>query len=69
MKLKYFPDTDTLYLILTNNKVFETRDLNENVLIDLDKSGKVVSMTIEHARQKNSTLDVEYQAIMPPLSS
>ena len=63
MQLKYFPDTDTLHVILTDNTVTETRDLNENILIDLDKEGKVVSMTIEHARQQNSSLDVSYQTI------
>lgn len=63
MKLKYFPDTDTLHVILSHVEVVETKDLNENVLIDLDKDGKVVSMTIEHARQENDTLDVSYQTV------
>lgn len=63
MKLKYFPDTDTLHVILTDGAVAETRDLNEDVLLDLDKDGKVVSMTIEHARQQNASLDVSYQTV------
>ena len=63
MKLKYFQDTDTLHVILTDNMVSETKDLNENILVDLDKDGKVVSMTIEHARQQDDTLDVSYQSI------
>ena len=63
MKLKYFPVTDTLHVILTNNTVVETRDLNENILIDLDHEGKVVSMTIEHAQQQNDSLDVSYQTV------
>jgi len=63
MKLNYFPDTDTLHVILTDNEVVETRDLNENVLLDLDKEGKVVSMTIEHAKQKNASLDLSYQTV------
>jgi uncharacterized protein DUF2283 len=34
----------------------ETRDVTENILIELDKDGDLVSMTIEHAKQhwKNS---------------
>ena len=63
MKLKYFPDTDTLHITLSDGKVIETKDLNENILIDLDKDGKVISMTIEHARQKDKSLDVSYQTI------
>ncbi len=61
MKLQYFPDTDTLHMILAEGTVVETKDINENILLDLDKDGKVVSMTIEHARQQNASLDVSYQ--------
>lgn len=65
MQLKYFQDTDTLHLILADKEVTESKDLNENIIVDLDKDGKVVSITIEHARQQNSTLDVSYQTISP----
>lgn len=30
----------------------ETRDLNENVPVELDTDGNIVNMTIEHARQQ-----------------
>ena len=66
MKLKYFPETDTLHVILTEEETVETRDLNDNILLDLDKEGRVVSMTIEHARQQNSSLDVSYQTVTIP---
>lgn len=65
MKLNYFPDTDTLHVVLTDHEIVETRDLNENVLLDLDKEGQVVSMTIEHAKQKNASLDLSYQTVLP----
>jgi len=69
MRLKYFADTDTLHMILTDDAVAETRNLNENILIDLDKDGKVVSMTIEHARQQSESLDVSYQTVSASSSS
>jgi uncharacterized protein YuzE len=40
--------------------VVETRDLNENVLVDLDANGRVVSMTIEHARQQTDVGEFTY---------
>ena len=52
MKVKYFPDTDTLLVHFSDRKIAETRDLNENVLVELDQEGRVVSMTIEHAKQQ-----------------
>jgi uncharacterized protein YuzE len=52
MKITYFKDTDTLLVNFNNNEITETRDLNENVLVEFDNKGNIVSMTIEHARQQ-----------------
>lgn len=49
MNVKYFKDTDTALLEFSNAAVDETREISENVYIDLDKDGNLVSMTIEHA--------------------
>ena len=49
MDIKYFEDTDTLLFIFSDGEIVETRDVNENFLIELDADGKVVSVTIEHA--------------------
>ena len=61
MKVKYFPDTDTLLVDFSDRPVVETRDLNENVLIELDAEGRVVSMTIEHAKQQTDVGEFSYQ--------
>ncbi len=52
MKIEYFSDTDTLLLEFSENMVEETRDLNENTLVEFDSGGKLVSMTIEHAKEQ-----------------
>ena len=36
MTIKYFEDTDTLYILLKNSDVAETRDLGQNTLIEFD---------------------------------
>jgi len=36
MKIKYFQDTDTLYIEFRAVEVAETRDLDENTLLDLN---------------------------------
>ena len=61
MKVKYFPDTDTLLIDFSSKPVIETRDVNENVLLELDEDGRVVSMTIEHARQQTDVGEFSYQ--------
>ena len=49
MRIKYFSDTDTAHVEFTDNEVVETKGINENFYIDLDKNGNLVNMTIEHA--------------------
>ncbi len=50
MKIKYFQETDTLYIEFRHVEVAETRDLDENTLLDLDGDGNICAITIEHAR-------------------
>ncbi len=52
MKIKYFQDMDTLYIELRAAEVAETKDLDENTLLDLDSHGNICGITIEHARDR-----------------
>jgi uncharacterized protein YuzE len=61
MKVKYFEDTDTLLLTLSDRPIAETRDLGDDVLIELDEQGHLVSMTIEHAKQQTDLREFSYQ--------
>lgn len=54
MRIKYFADTDTTLLEFSTNPPEETQELNENIYLDLDSQGRVVSMTIEHASQSTN---------------
>lgn len=49
MKIKYFQETDTLYIELRAAEISETRDLDENTIADLDSEGRICALTIEHA--------------------
>ena len=49
MKIQHFKDTDTVYILLTDKPVVETRELNENTFLDLDDAGNLVAVTLEHA--------------------
>ena len=66
MKIKYFNDTDTALFEFTDNQVVETREISENIYIDLDANGNLVSMTIEHAKQTAQLPDIAYQQIDTP---
>lgn len=63
MKIKYFNDTDTALVEFTGNAIKETREISENVYIDIDEKGNLVSMTIEHAKTTANLPDISYQQI------
>jgi len=52
MKIKYFQDTDTLHIEFRSAPVNETRDLDENTLLDVDAQGNICAITIEHAKER-----------------
>ena len=66
MKVTYFPDTDTLLVAFSDRPIVETRDLGENVLVEFDEGGHVVSMTIEHAKQQTDVSEFSYQLAPAP---
>jgi len=63
MKIKYFQDTDTLYIEFRVVEVAETRDLDENTILDLDRSGNICGITIEHASERTDIPTFSYEQI------
>jgi uncharacterized protein YuzE len=63
MKVRYFSDTDTALVEFTDNEVAETKEIGENIYVDLDRQGNLVSMTIEHARTNARLQEFSYQEV------
>ncbi|MCC6356118.1 MAG: DUF2283 domain-containing protein [Verrucomicrobiae bacterium] len=63
MTVKYFRDTDTALLQFSDRHVAETREVSENVLVDLDDDGNLVSMTVEHASERARLPEVAVEEI------
>ena len=63
MKIRYFQDTDTLYIELCAAEVDETRDLDENTLLDMDGEGRLCAITIEHASDRMAIPSFSYEQI------
>ena len=61
MKVKHFPDTDTAHVEFTDNEVHDTKEISENIYVDLDQKGNLVSMTIEHAKANAGIWGFSYQ--------
>jgi len=60
MKIRYFADTDTAHIEFSDEAVAETREISESLYIDLDSLGNLVSVTIEHARDRANISEVSF---------
>jgi uncharacterized protein YuzE len=56
MNIKYFRDTDTLYIELRQGGMAASRDLDEDTLLDVDAEGNICAITIEHASDRADIL-------------
>jgi uncharacterized protein YuzE len=63
MKVRYFTDTDTLFIEFRDAPVTETRDLDDNTLLDVDAHGNICAITIEHASQRADSPAFSYEHV------
>ncbi len=52
MKLNYYPETDSLYIDLSEMPSVESREISEGVILDYDADGKLVGIDIDNASHK-----------------
>jgi uncharacterized protein YuzE len=52
MKLNYYPDTDSLYIDLSEKPSVESREISEGVVLDYDVEGNLVGIDIDNASKK-----------------
>jgi uncharacterized protein YuzE len=63
MRIRYFKDTDTLLIEFKDAPVAETRDLDENTVLDVDAHGNVCAITVEHASQRAGIPAFSYEQV------
>jgi uncharacterized protein YuzE len=52
MKISYYPDTDSLYIDLSEQPSIESREVSEGVVLDYDAQGRLVGIDIDNASTK-----------------
>ena len=52
MRLNYFPETDSLYIDLSEQPSAESREVSEGVVLDYDGRGNLVGIDIDNASRK-----------------
>jgi uncharacterized protein YuzE len=52
MKLNYYPETDSLYIDLSEKTSVESKEISEGVVLDYDTDGNLVGIDIDNASKK-----------------
>jgi uncharacterized protein YuzE len=63
VKIRYFKDTDTLYIEFRDVAVTQSRDLDENTLADVDENGEICAITIEHAARRAGAPKIIFEEV------
>lgn len=68
MKLAYFPETDTLYIDLSEQPSVESEEIVDGIVLDYDGAGNVVGIEIESASRKVQLDRLEVSQVPVPLA-
>jgi uncharacterized protein YuzE len=64
MRIRYFPDVDTLWIELRPSPTVATRDVDEDTLVEVDAAaGSVCAITIEHASQRTDPSSLHFECV------
>jgi len=67
MKFHYYPETDSLYVDLSERASVDSREVAPGVVLDFDAEGRLVGLDIDHASQVVSLARLEAEAL--PITS
>jgi len=59
MKIRYFPDTDTLAIELTRKPIIATEAITDDLILDYDDAGKIVAITLDNCSKNVDAIDLQ----------
>jgi len=63
VKIQYFKNTDTLYIEFRTGTIVESRDLDEDTVVDVDADGQICAITMEHAGDRTGVPHFTFEEI------
>ncbi len=67
MKFHYYPETDSLYIDLSEKASVDSREIAPGIVLDFDAAGHLVGIDIDRASQVVSLSRLEAEAL--PITS
>jgi len=52
MKINYYPETDSLYIDLSEEPGVESREISDDVVLDYNAAGRLVGIDIDEASKR-----------------
>jgi uncharacterized protein YuzE len=49
MRIEYYPETDSLYIELSDRAGADTREIADGIVLDIDEQGRAVGLDIDQA--------------------
>jgi uncharacterized protein YuzE len=63
MKLNYYPETDSLYIDLSEKTSVKSNEISEGVVLDYDADGNLVGIDIDNASTKVQLKELTLQKL------
>lgn len=58
MKIRYDNDTDSIYVILSDEKVIESEEISKDVIVDFNDTNEVVAIEILNVKSNEHSIDI-----------
>lgn len=60
MKIQYDSQTDTIYVILSNDKIVESEEKSKDVIVDYNEKDEVVAVEVLNVRENEHEIDLPF---------
>ena len=65
MNFHYDKESDSLYIELSSNPSFDSEEVAQGVVVDYDKSGRIVGLDIEYASKHINMNNIHVEGFNP----
>jgi uncharacterized protein YuzE len=69
VKLSYYPETDSLYIDLSEKSSVESKEISEGVVLDYDAQGNLVGIDIDNASTKVQLKELSLRKLPADISA
>ena len=58
MRIRYDNDTDSIYVILSDEKIIESEEISKDVIVDFNDTNEVVAIEVLNVKSNEHSIDI-----------